>query len=253
MAHRSSRNQREARPVHVLLAFINEALRAPASRYNQRMAASSALPPALSGDVTALVLAGGRGSRMGGVDKGLQPFQGQPLAQRALQRLQQQTLPPAAVLLNANRHLAEYRAFGVPVWPDELPDFAGPLAGFLTGLAHCRTPLLLTLPCDVPHFPPTLCERLAQALQSQQADIAVAAAPDEDGQLRPQPVFSLLRASLLPSLQRFTAAGGRKVEAWTAQQRRVLVPFDAPGDDPRAFANANTLAELRALEPHEPS
>ena len=217
------------------------------------MPAAPALPPVQPGDITALLLAGGRGSRMGGVDKGLQPFQGQPLAQRALQRLRQQTLPPAAMLLNANRHLAEYRAFGVPVWPDELPDFAGPLAGFLTGLAHCRTPLLLTLPCDVPHFPLSLCERLWHDLQAQQADIAVAAAPDDDGRLRPQPVFSLLRASLRPSLQRFTAGGGRKVEAWTAQQRRVLVPFDAPGDDPRAFANANTLAELRALEPQTPS
>ncbi|HOB65333.1 molybdenum cofactor guanylyltransferase MobA [Ottowia sp.] len=200
--------------------------------------------------ITALLLAGGRGSRMGGVDKGLQNFNGAPLAMNALLRLQQQTLPPAEVMINANRNLAAYESFGVDVWPDSLPDFAGPLAGFLTGLERCETPLLLTLPCDVPNFPLSLCERLAQALKAQDADIAMAAAPEDDGQLRTQPVFCLLHASLLESLVRFTHEGGRKIDAWTAQHRQVVVPFNLPGDDPRAFANANTLSELRALEQH---
>ena len=204
--------------------------------------------------ITALLLAGGRGSRMGGVDKGLQNYHGTPLALHALMRLQQQTLPPAEVMINANRNLSAYESFGAAVWPDSLPDFAGPLAGFLTGLERCETPLLLTLPCDVPHFPLSLCERLAQALQAQESDIAMAAAPEEDGDgqsnLRTQPVFCLLRASLLESLVRFTHEGGRKIDAWTAQHRQVVVPFNAPGDDPRAFANANTLTELRALEQH---
>ena len=212
--------------------------------------------PISSAAITALLLAGGRGSRMGGVDKGLQNYQGTPLALHALLRLQQQTLAPGEVMINANRNLAAYEAFGAPVWPDALPDFAGPLAGFLTGLERCETPLLLTLPCDVPNFPPSLCERLAQALQAQDAEIAMAAAPEQDdhGQtsLRTQPVFCLLRASLLESLVRFTQGGGRKIDAWTAQHRQVVVPFDAPGDDPRAFANANTLAELRALEQQRP-
>ena len=204
-------------------------------------------------DITALVLAGGRGSRMGGVDKGLQNFNGVPLALHTLLRLQQQAGGLIGqTLINANRNLAAYEAFGAPVWPDSLPDFAGPLAGFLTGLERCETPLLLTLPCDVPNFPLSLCERLAQALQAQDADIAMAAAPEEDGHgqvsLRSQPVFCLLRASLLESLARFTQGGGRKIDAWTATHRQVIVPFDAPCDDPRAFANANTLAELRALE-----
>jgi molybdopterin-guanine dinucleotide biosynthesis protein A len=198
--------------------------------------------------ITALLLAGGRGSRMGGVDKGLQNFNGVPLALNALLRLQQQTQPPAEVLINANRNLAAYEALGAPVWPDALPDFAGPLAGFLTGLEHCATPLLLTLPCDVPHFPLSLCQRLADALHAEGAQIAMAAAPESDGQLRPQPVFCLLRAELLESLTRFTHAGGRKIDAWTAQHRQVIVPFNVPGDDPLAFANANTLSELRALE-----
>ena len=201
--------------------------------------------------ITALLLAGGRGSRMGGVDKGLQDFGGQPLARHALARLHQQSLPPAQVLINANRHLADYQAFGVPVLPDSVPDFAGPLAGFLAGLAHCRTPLLLTAPCDVPHFPLSLCERLAQALLAQDAEIAMVWAPEGDGRLRPQPVFCLLRRELHASLARFMDAGGRKIDAWTALHRQVKVPFDAPGDDPRAFANANTLAELRALQPDD--
>ena len=209
---------------------------------------SATTPPAAPEPITALLLAGGRGSRMGGVDKGLQNFRGAPLALHALLRLQQQTLPPADGMINANRNLAAYEAFGVPVWPDTLPDFAGPLAGFLTGLERCETPLLLTLPCDVPHFPLSLCERLAQALQAEQAEIAMAVAPEDDGQLRPQPVFCLLRAELMESLVRFTHGGGRKIDAWTAQHRQVLVPFDQPGDDPLAFANANTLAELRRLE-----
>ncbi|QTD44188.1 molybdenum cofactor guanylyltransferase MobA [Ottowia testudinis] len=204
--------------------------------------------------ITALLLAGGRGSRMGGVDKGLQNYHGTPLALHALMRVQQQTLPPAEVMINANRNLAAYESFGVPVWPDSLPEFAGPLAGFLTGLERCETPLLLTLPCDVPQFPLSLCERLAQALTGQDAEIAMVSAPETDDtgatRLRPQPVFCLLRASLLESLVRFTHGGGRKIDAWTAQHRQVLVPFNEPGDDPRAFANANTLAELRALEQH---
>ncbi len=204
-------------------------------------------PAANANTVTALLLAGGRGSRMGGVDKGLQLFQDQPLAQQALQRLRQQTLAPAQLLVNANRHFSEYEAFGAPVWPDALADFAGPLAGFLAGLEHCETPLLLTVPCDVPYFPLSLCERLARSLHTQQAEIAMAAAL-EGGRLRTQPVFCLMRANLAKSLAHFLESGGRKIDAWTAQHKTVIVPFDEPSDDPRAFANANTLAELRHLE-----
>lgn len=202
-----------------------------------------------SKDITGLVLAGGRGSRMGGVDKGLQHFRGVPLALHALMRLQRQT---GSAMLNANRNLAAYEAFGVPVWPDALADYAGPLAGFLTGLEHCQTPWLLTVPCDTPLFPPDLAARLAAAASEQDAEIAVASAPQDDGQggtpIRPQPVFCLLRADLLPSLVAFTQAGGRKTGAWTGQHRCAFVPFDQPDDDPWAFFNANTLVELQALE-----
>lgn len=200
--------------------------------------------------VTGLVLAGGRGVRMGGADKGLQTFNGTPLALNALLRLQMQTGDLlAGVMVNANRNLSAYEAFGAPVWPDTLDGFAGPLAGFLTGLEQCDTPYLLTVPCDSPRFPLDLLERLAQALEAEQADIAMVAAPETDGQLRPQPVFCLLKVDLLESLLRFTQAGGRKIDAWTAQHATVTVPFNHPGDDPLAFANANTLEELRALEP----
>ncbi|MFD0669543.1 molybdenum cofactor guanylyltransferase MobA [Ramlibacter sp. MAHUQ-53] len=192
-------------------------------------------------DITGLVLAGGRGSRMGGVDKGLQNFNGIPLALHTLMRLQPQV---AQVLVNANRNLSAYESFGAPVWHDALPDFAGPLAGFMTGLSHCETPYLVTVPCDTPLFPLDLVERLAAALETQDAEIAMAAAPEADGQVRTQPVFCLLRADLIDSLTRFTQAGGRKIDAWTAQHRQVVVPFD----DPNAFFNANTLAELRQLE-----
>ncbi len=200
-------------------------------------------------EITGIVLAGGRGSRMGGADKGLQNFNGTPLALHTLLRLQmQQGGLLSEQMINANRNLAAYEAFGVPVWPDTLTDYAGPLAGFMTGLERCESPYLLTVPCDTPLFPLDLAERLAHAFDDENTEIAMAAAPEEDGQLRPQPVFCLLRRELLESLAEFTQAGGRKIDRWTAQHRTVIVPFDQPGDDPRAFYNTNTLAELHALE-----
>jgi molybdopterin-guanine dinucleotide biosynthesis protein A len=192
--------------------------------------------------ITGLILAGGRGSRMGGVDKGLQNHRGMPLALHALMRLAPQV---GAVMINANRNLGAYESFGVPVWPDALPDFAGPLAGFLAGLEHAETPYLVTVPCDTPGFPSDLVERLAAGLEAGNADIAMVATL-EDGRLRTQPVFCLLKTALLESLVAYTAAGQRKIDAWTAQHRCVEVPFDDAG----AFFNANTLAELHQLEGH---
>jgi molybdopterin-guanine dinucleotide biosynthesis protein A len=204
-------------------------------------------------EITGVVLAGGRGSRMGGADKGLQNFNGTPLALHTLMRLQlQEGGLMGDLMVNANRNLAAYEAFGVPVWPDSLSDFAGPLAGFLTGLERAETPYLLTVPCDVPRFPLDLAQRLASAFDDDSTEIAMASAPEEDGQLRPQPVFCLIRIDLLESLVAFTQAGGRKIDRWTDQHRTVLVPFNQPGDDPRAFLNTNTLAELHALEKSGP-
>ena len=198
-------------------------------------------------DITAVILAGGRGSRMGGADKGLQTFNGVPLALHTLRRLSPQV---GAVLINANRNLQAYESFGAPVWPDaaDLGDYAGPLAGFVTGLQHCATPYLLTVPCDTPLFPHDLAARLADALSEQSADFAVASALEEDGKTRPQPVFCLMRTDMLVSLQRYTQGGGRKIDAWTARHTVAHVPFNLPGDDAQSFFNANTLAELHQLE-----
>lgn len=202
-------------------------------------------------DITGLILAGGRGSRMGGVDKGLQTFNGMPLALHTLTRLQMGG-GVGQIMINANRNLAAYESFGASVWPDGLADYAGPLAGFLTGLEHCDTPYLVTVPCDTPLLPLDLVPRLAAALEAGDAEIAMVAAPEVDKhgqvQLRAQPVFCLLRVELLESLVKFTQNGGRKIDAWTALHKTVLVPFDLPGDDARAFCNTNTLAELRQLE-----
>ena len=191
-------------------------------------------------DVTGLVLAGGRGSRMGGVDKGLQIYRGMPLALHAMLRLAPQV---GQVMINANRNLAAYESFGVPVFTDATSDFAGPLAGFVAGLEQCQTPYLATVPCDSPLFPADFVERMAAALAGANAEIAVASAP-EDGRMRAQPVFCLMRSALLESLVRFTHAGSRKIDRWTAQHACVEVPFD----NARAFFNANTLAELHDLQ-----
>lgn len=199
--------------------------------------------------ITGLILAGGRGARMGGIDKGLQNFNGTPLTLHTLMRLQmQEGAPLSEIMIVANRNLSAYESFGVQVWPDSTDGFAGPLAGFLTGLERCETSLLLTAPCDSPLFPLDLAQRLTAALTDKNADIAMAAAREEDGTVRPQPVFTLLRTSLLESLVKFMQAGGRKIDAWTAQHTTVVVPFDEPEVDPHAFFNANTLEELHRLE-----
>ena len=199
--------------------------------------------------ITGLILAGGRGSRMGGVDKGLQNFNGSPLAHHALIRLQaQQGHLIADTMIVANRNQSTYQSLGVQVLSDSMADFAGPLAGFLTGLEHCQTSHLLTVPCDSPLFPLNLAQQLLEAMAKADADIALAAAREEDGVIRAQPVFCLMKVTLRESLSEFMHTGGRKVDAWTAQHATVVVPFDTPDIDPRAFFNANTLEELHRLE-----
>ena len=191
--------------------------------------------------ITGLVLAGGRGSRMGGVDKGLQSHLGMPLALHTLLRLGPQV---GHSMVNANRNLGAYDAMGVPVWPDALLDYPGPLAGFLAGLEHCETPYLVTVPCDTPNFPLDLVQRLAAALLAEGAEIAMAATL-ENGQVQPQPVFCLMQATLMESLVAFTHSGQRKIERWTRQHRCATVLFD----ETDAFFNANTLADLQQLQP----
>ena len=191
-------------------------------------------------DITGLILAGGRGSRMGGVDKGLQIHRGMPLALHALLRLAPQV---GHTMINANRNLSAYESFGVPVWPDPVDDFAGPLAGFLAGLEHCETPLLLTVPCDTPNFPDDLAARLAAALEAEGAELAYAVTLEDDRE-QPHPVFCLMRSQLSESLVTFIHEGGRKIDAWFARHRVAAVRFA----DPSAFFNANTPAELARLQ-----
>lgn len=187
--------------------------------------------------ITGLILAGGLGRRMGGRDKGLQPFRGRPMAAWAIERLAPQV---DALLINANQNLEAYAAFGYPVVPDRIGGFAGPLAGLHTGLLACGTPLLVTAPCDSPFLPGDLVEKLNAALQAAGADIAVAKTGAQ-----PHPVFSLVRREALDGLTAFLESGGRKVDAWYAALKVAEVPFA----DEAAFANINTLEELNLLEP----
>ena len=196
--------------------------------------------PIESSDITGLILAGGRGSRMGGVDKGLQNHHGISLALHALLRLGPQV---GQVIINANRNLGAYESFGAPVWPDPVGEFAGPLAGFLAGLEHCETALMLSVPCDTPNFPPDLAARLASALDAADADLAYAVTL-EDGREQGHPVFCLMKATLSESLIAFLHSGERKIDRWFAQHRAVTVRFD----DASAFFNANTAAELATLQ-----
>lgn len=201
-------------------------------------------PPINPSDITGLILCGGRGSRMGGVDKGLQNHLGLPLALHAMLRLAPQV---GSVMINANRNLAAYESMGVAVWPDTLAggatDFAGPLAGWLAGLEHCDTPFMLTVPCDTPNFPLDLAPRLAAALLESDAHIAMAVT-QESGTRQRQPVFCLLKTSLLESLLGYLRSGGAKIDRWTDANGCVEVLFDHSA----AFFNANTVAELQALQ-----
>jgi molybdenum cofactor guanylyltransferase len=195
--------------------------------------------------VTGLILAGGRGSRMGHVDKGLQPLRGQAMAQHVLQRLAPQV---GAIAINANQNLDAYAAFGVPVWPDDLAGFEGPLAGLETGLRRCATDFLVTAPCDSPFVPADLVARLHAALIAAGADLVLAETEEggADGvpRLQPQPVFALVKTSALPHLSAYLAGGGRRMDGWYGSIKVVRVRFD----DARAFRNINTLRELQQSE-----
>ncbi|BEV14958.1 molybdenum cofactor guanylyltransferase MobA [Herbaspirillum sp. DW155] len=193
--------------------------------------------------ITGLVLAGGRGTRMGGVDKGLQVLHGKPLVQHVLERLAPQV---GTLAINANRSQLEYARFGYPVWHDLQGDFPGPLAGLQCGLAHCHTPLLATVPCDSPLIPYDLVAHLyaaLSALSASGAQAAIAVTEGDHGRQR-HPVCSLLRTDTRASLDAFLAAGERKMDRWFASLACVEVAFP----DERAFCNINTGLELQQLE-----
>ncbi len=186
--------------------------------------------------ISAIILSGGRATRMGGVDKGLVKLQHQPFIQYVIDRLTPQV---DQILINANREIDQYQLLGLPVFQDEQPNFIGPLAGFSLGLQHCRHDYLLTTPCDSPLIPADLVSRLMQSLIKENADIAVAKSGGDV-----HPVFCLMKQSVLPSLTEFIAQGNRKVSLWQKSLAYTEVSFDDCDD---AFVNVNTVEDLEAL------
>jgi molybdopterin-guanine dinucleotide biosynthesis protein A len=185
--------------------------------------------------ITGLVLAGGQGRRMGGVDKGLVEFDGRPMVAHVIARLAPQV---ATLVINANQNAGRYAAFGHPVVADAIGGFAGPLAGLHAGLAVARTSHVVTVPCDSPFLPDDLAARLAAAMAADDAELAVARTGDQ-----PHPVFALVAVDVLPHLARYLGGGGRKIDAWYASLRVTEVAFD---DEAAAFRNINTREELAA-------
>ncbi len=188
-------------------------------------------------EVTALILAGGMGRRMGGQDKGRIELHGQPLIEIILAAIRPQV---KTILINANRHQQDYARYGYPVVSDQLDGYQGPLAGFTAGMAACTTPYIVTLPCDGPLVAPDLVTRLFKAIQRGGVDLAVA----HDGQ-RLQPVYALLPVQLLSSLEAFLAEGDRKIDRWYAQHRMALTDFS---DTPQMFTNINTPEDRLRLQ-----
>jgi molybdenum cofactor guanylyltransferase len=187
--------------------------------------------------VTGLILAGGQGRRMGGVDKGLQVLRAKPMVAWVLERLAPQV---DEVLVNANQNGPEYARFGYRVVPDRIGGFAGPLAGLQAGLEAAAHSLVVTVPCDSPFLPLDLVARLREAMVRSRADLAVAKTGAQ-----PHPVFSLVRKSMLSGLTAFLEGGGRKIDAWYVALNVVEVPFD---DEADAFSNINTREELKGFE-----
>jgi molybdopterin-guanine dinucleotide biosynthesis protein A len=181
--------------------------------------------------VSGIVLAGGQGRRMGGVDKGLQPLRGRPMIEWVLERLAPQV---SQVIVNANQNLERYEKYGHRVVRDEIGGFAGPLAGLHAGLKAAAHPLVVTVPCDSPFLPDDLVKRLTAALTNHH--LAVAKTGEQ-----PHPVFALMKRDVRESLEAFLAQGGRKIDAWYAALKVVEVSFD---DEADAFRNINTLEEL---------
>lgn len=187
--------------------------------------------------ITGVVLAGGLGRRMGGVDKGLRELRGRPMVAWVIERFAPQV---SEILINANQNGDVYARFGHRVIADVIGGHAGPLAGLHAALAAARHPLVATAPCDSPFLPPDLVARLHAALTAQRAQIAVAKTGTQA-----HPVFCLCRRDVLTHLEQFLAGGGRKIDAWYETLAVAEVGFD---DNPDAFSNINSLQELAAFE-----
>ena len=191
--------------------------------------------------ITGVILAGGRGRRMGGVDKGLLELRGRPLAAWVAERLMPQV---DELLVSANRSGERYAAIGYRVVGDRIPDFAGPLAGLHAALTVAAHPLVATVPCDSPFLPADLVLRLFSGLTATDADVAVARSGG-----RVHPVFCLCRRDQLPHLDAYLASGERRMAGWQAALKVAEVAFD---DEAEAFANVNTGEELGSFESGDP-
>lgn len=187
--------------------------------------------------ISGIILAGGKGRRMGGADKGLVEFLGKPLVSHVIQRLEPQV---NEILISANREIDTYANFGYPVISDDVEGFAGPLAGLHKGLMQAKHPYVVTTPCDAPLLPMSLVNRLMRGLLDHDAEVAIA----KTGQ-QPHPVFCLCRKTVLPHLQDFLLQGGRRFEEWYGSLEAVEVLFN---DTPQAFININTREELQCQE-----
>ena len=187
--------------------------------------------------ISAIIISGGRATRMNGVDKGLVLLQQKPLITHVIARLKSQV---DEIFINANREITQYAALGLPVLQDENADFIGPLAGFSLGLQHAKHGYVLTVPCDSPLLPLDLAQRLMAALLEHPADIAVASSDENT-----HPVFCLMKKSVLPSLTAYLDAGERKVSTWQKSQQYVEMDFSDCSD---AFVNLNTFDDLADLE-----
>jgi len=187
--------------------------------------------------ITGVILAGGRASRMDGVDKGLIHLAGKPLIEHVLARLNPQV---NAVLISANRNLADYARLGYPVIQDMLAGYLGPLAGVLSALRVARTPYILTVPCDGPYIPTDLAQRLLLWLQERGTQIAVACAGEDI-----QPVVALIACTLADDIQQYLDGGERKVGSWLEKHKPARVDFS---DQPDAFININTPEERNVWE-----
>jgi molybdenum cofactor guanylyltransferase len=187
--------------------------------------------------ISGLILAGGQARRMGGRDKGLLPFAGRPLVAHLLTALSAQV---AERLINANRNLADYARYGVPVIPDLHPGFPGPLAGIAAGMRRARHDLLLIVPCDGPYLPADLAVRLREGLLQSGALACVA----HDGE-RLQPTYALLHRSLLDGIEERLERGEHRLKSWLAEVPSEQADFS---DQPAAFLNINTPEELARCE-----
>lgn len=188
-------------------------------------------------NITAVILAGGKGRRLEGQDKGLVTFKGKPLIEHVLERITPQT---DSVIINANRNIETYEGYGHLVINDDLSDFQGPLAGFASAMRVVKTSHIITLPCDGPNLPPDLVSRMLATLDNQVDTIAIA----HDGK-RLQPVHALIPISLIYSLEMFLDAGDRKIDLWYEKHPTVLVDFS---DSPDVFSNINTEEQRSIME-----